>query len=525
MADIKPSIAVEDSKGNKYFFYYKDYSIYYREVINTGDTKDTILISQVNTDFTAAIDSDDTIYLTCNSRYKGVLLFVYVNNSWKFEPVVNLHNSSSIFIMDMVVQNGSVHIFFSKKLPIANMYNVYHIHKDMHEQVPYIEYSWRKNSLSEIYSQSIESSYSILPSKNGIIHYASVWYDGTYHYINYYYYDEATKSWIHKNLNISYKSPVSIKLLLHNKKINLICFSNEGSGNNTHVFINRSSGGSEIDFKEAGSTRIETGSTLPLFYSDDNAMQLAWVREHTYHQYVLDDSSGKWIKAIDLPITAEINLQLIKIIRNKDSVSITKGYFLIDKDYNIVRPVARAAKNAAEDKPAEKPANVAAPETNDYLRQILDEIKDLSENVRSLSIRIDNLENRADVSRASENGTKELIHQRQKYAADSAFPEVKPKKSNFKEKFMKAEKVPNYESLRINQDNITTYVGKPKADTEAQDTQPEQKMIPDAAGGEKQAFVPPISFGQQTVKINKQEEDGAESKDNSLIKKIGEFFK
>lgn len=525
MADIRPSIVMEDSKGNKYFFYYKDYSIYYREVSDTGDIKDTILISQVNTDFTAVIDSDDTLYLTCNSRYKGVLLFIYTNYGWKFEPVVNLHNSSSIYIMDMVVQNGSVHIFFSKKLPIANMYNVYHIHKDMDEQVPYIEYSWRKNSLSEIYSQNIESSFSILPSKGGIIHYASVWYDGTHHYINYYCFDESIKSWIHKSLNISYKNPVSIKLLHHNKKINLVCFSNEGDGSNVHLFINKSSGSSETDFKEIGNARIETGNTVPLFYSDDKALQLAWIKDHVYHQYTLDDSSGKWKKAIDLPITAEINLQYIKYVRNAGSVSISKGYFLIEKDYNILRPVAHNPRIASEDKQKEKQQPAAVPETSDYLKQLLDVIKDLSENVRSLNNRIEDLENRNDSLKEPEERTKELVHQSQKAAADGSFPGVKLKKSNFREKFMKAEKAPNYESLRVNQENINTYVGKPKSSSEAAVNPPEHKADADSQSNGKQAFVPPASFGQQSGRSEKLEETETSSKNNNVLKKIGEFFK
>lgn len=115
MADIKPSIVLEDSRGCKFFFYYRDSSIYYREVSNNGDTKDTILISQANADYAAVIDSDDTIYLICNSRYKGVLLFTYTNNGWKFESVVTLHNSSNIYIMDMLVASGSIHVFFFKE--------------------------------------------------------------------------------------------------------------------------------------------------------------------------------------------------------------------------------------------------------------------------------------------------------------------------------------------------------------------------------------------------------------------------
>ena len=124
MTDINPSVMLEDSKGNRYFFYYKDSSVCYREVPVQGGVKDTILISQANGDYAAAIDADDTIYLTCNNRYKGILLFIYTSSGWKFEPVANLHNSSNIYIMDIIVQNGSIHIFF-QKLPVANMYNVF----------------------------------------------------------------------------------------------------------------------------------------------------------------------------------------------------------------------------------------------------------------------------------------------------------------------------------------------------------------------------------------------------------------
>lgn len=525
MADIKPSIVLEDSKGNRYFFYYKDSSIYYREVSGMGDTKDTILISQANMDFAAVIDTDDAIYLTCNSRYKGVLLFIYANYSWKFESVVNLHNSSSIYIMDLVVQNGSIHIFFSKKLPVANMYNVYHIHKDINEQVSYIEYSWKKNSLSEVYSQNIESSYSLLLSKGGIIHYASVWYDGTYHYINYYCYDDSIKSWIHKSLNISYKNQVSIKLINHNKKINLFCFSNGSEASNLHHFISKSSVNSEIDFKELNNTRIDTGNIIPMFYSDDKAIQLAWIKDRIFHQYTLDDSSGKWRKTIDLPITAETNIQVIKSIRNAGSISISKGYFLLDKNYNMLRPVEYTSRNVTEDNPGEKHQAAAPPVTNDYLKQILNEIKDLSENIRNLNNRIDDLEHRTDISKVPEERTMELVHQRQKSEADNTYPNIKLKKSNFKEKFLKTEKTPNYDSLLINQENINTFVGKPKVSTDTRETSPEPKANPDTASSGKQAFVPPASFGQQTMRNEKSEESEATNKNNSVLKKIGEFFK
>lgn len=512
MADIKPSIVLEDSKGNRFFFYYKDSSIYYREVLITGDTKDTILISQANTDFAAAIDTDDAVYLTCNSRYKGVLLFIYTNLGWKFEPVVNLNNSPNIYIMDMLVQNGSIHIFFSKRLPIANLYNVYHLQKNIHEQISYIEYSWKKNSISEIYSQNIENSFSVIPSKGGIIHYASVWYDGTHYYINYYCYDDSIKYWIHNSLNISYKNQVSIKLINQNKKINLLCFSNDNEASNIHHFLSKSDRSSEIDFREINNSYVDTDSVVPLFFYDDKAIQLAWLKDHVFHQYTFDDSSGKWRKTIDLPVTTETNIHVLKLIRNSGSLSITKGYFLMDKNYNISRPIEHLSRNISEVKPKEKLQAAAAPEMNDYLKQILDEIKGLSDNVQHLNGRLENLESNTIIKRNSTGKDGDMPPIRpEKNNSDSGSKTLK--KSNFKEKFMKNDKLPNYDNLLIKQENVTTFIGKPVTNKNSVNTPQETEVNVDISG--KQAFVAP----------GIRQQNGTSNKNNGFLRKIGEFFK
>ncbi|NLK34815.1 MAG: hypothetical protein GX301_05125 [Gracilibacteraceae bacterium] len=502
MTDINPSIILEDSKDNRYFFYYKDSSVCYREVPVQGDVKNTILISQSNGDFAAAIDTDDTIYLACNSRYKGVLLFIYTSSGWKFEPVVNLHNSSNIYIMDIIVQNGSIHIFFSKKLPVANMYNVYHIHKNANDKTPYIEYSWKKNSLSEIYSQSIENSYSLLPVKNGIIHYASVWYDGTHYYINYCCYDDSRKSWVHKSLSMSYRNQVFIKLLQHNKKINLLCFSNETEGSNIRHFLSKSTGSNEIDFKELGNIRIDTSGIIPLFYSDEKAIQAAWVKDHVFHQYTYDDSSGKWRKVIDLPVTVETSIHILKIMKSSNPLSITKGYFILDKNFKILRPVEYITDGISEGKPKEKVQTAPIPDMNDYLKQILVEIRELSDNVKHLNSRIGSLENKNE-----KNFTPEK----------TAIEHPILKKSGFKEKFMKSERLPNYESMLKKQENITTYVGKPVA------AKPDSDIPQDSV---KQAFVSPNAADQKNNEDNCAEDSGEiPYKYNSIMKKIEEFFK
>lgn len=493
MIDIKPSTILVDSKGNRYFFYYKDSSIYYRVVSVAGDIKDTILVSQIYGDYAVTIDTDDIIYLACNSRYKGILLYIYTNNEWKFEPVLNLHNSSNTSIMDIIASDSSIHIFFSKKLPISNMYNVYHIHKSLKDQAPYAEYSWIKNSLSEIYAYNytIENSYSILPLKGGIIHYASVWHDGTHYFINYYCYDDSIKSWIHKSLNISNKNQIFIKLIHHNRKINLLCFSADREANNIHHFIIKSSGAGEIDFKEVNSSRINTNGTIPLFYSDDETLILAWIKDNVFHQYTLDDLSGNWNKTIDLPLTAETNINAVKIIRNQGSVSITRGYFLLDKNYNISMPVGHSSGNARGNMLRAKPLIYSSYEMNEYLRQILDEIKNLTDNIIHINKRIDNLESVAFVQKAAEGTPKELLRARQGTAANVAYEPVTLKKTNFREKFMSNTKIPNYDSLVLQQENVTTFVGQPEENKTNGDYPAEIKADGETAENEQQADVFP----------------------------------
>lgn len=500
MADINPSVMLEDSKGSRYFFFYRDSSIYYREIQIKGDVRDTILISQANGDFDAAIDTDDSIYLVCNSRYKGVLLFIYTKVGWKFEPVVNQHNSSNIYIMDIIVQYGTIHIFFSKKLPVANMYNVYHMQKNINDKTPYIEYSWKKNSLSEIYSQNIESSYSIIPLKNGVIHYASVWYDGTHYYINYYCYDNSTNSWLHKSLGISRKNQIFIKLIQHNKKTNLICFSTESEGSNIYHFLSKSSSGNEIDFKELGNGTIDTNGVVPLFYTDDKAIQMAWIKDHVFHQYTFDDSSGKWRKLIDLPVTIGTNMHVLKIMKSSNPLSITKGYYILDKNLCISRPLESISRNISEDKPKEKVQSAPLPDMNDYLKQIILEIRDLSDNVKYLNNKIGGAEN---------INSKESLPVKTTNPPKIAAEQPALKKSDFKEKFMKNERPPNYESLLMKQENITTYVGKP-----------------DNVNNEKKAFAPSNAEVPKNNNDNWAEDpEEVPYKYNSLMKKIGEFFK
>ena len=137
---------------------------------------------------------------------------------------------------------------------------------------------------------------------------------------------------------------------------------------------------------------MDTNGTVPLFYADDKGIQAAWVRDYVFHQYTLDDSSGKWKKTLDLPLTAERRIYVLKIIKNSGLPSITKGYFLLNEKFNILKPAEFFSGSIAADKPKKAYENANESDIKFSLNQILSEIKALSENMRSMDKRINGLE-------------------------------------------------------------------------------------------------------------------------------------
>lgn len=523
MLDVRPSTVVEDSQGNKYFFYYMDSSIYYREVTSTGEIKDTILISQVGSDFAAAVDVDDTLYLACNSRYKGIMLFVYTNYGWKFEYVINAYNVSSIYLIDILIANSSIHIFYSKKLPLPNMYNVYHMSKRLNEPSPYVEYAWRKNSLSEIYALSLEYSFSLLLSKGGLIHFAGVWNDGTQYFINYHCYDDSIKAWMHKSLSMSYKNGVNIKLLYYNKKLNLFCFSTDSDGNNLHHFISKPSGGNDIGFKHLYSTKIDSDGTMPSFYADEKSIRMEWLKDSIYWQYAFEEGSNKWKKTIELPQTADTDMLYMKIIKNKSTASYPfKGYYLLDRSYHITKPMEHMSKSSQGGKTAEKAVINPPNDTTDYLKQILNEIMSLSDNVKYLSRRVESLESK---SSSLKTGMEESS---EPPVSVSSRPQEYPtfKKSGFKERFMKSTTDPDFKSLLMNQDNISISAGIPDDDTrKSEESIKENKPSTEAIKNENRTFTESAANTVKETEIIETNKNKTDYKHSSLLEKIGEFFK
>ena len=150
----------------------------------------TLSYKSVERGFAATIDTDDTIYWL-QQQIQGVLL-LYIQAWWDLNPL-DLPTVQYIYYGYYIAERLHTYFLF-KKLPVI-IWQCLSIHKNANDKTPYIEYSWKKNSLSNILS-SIENSASLLPVKNGIIHYASVvrWNSLLYQLLLL----TTQKSWVHK---------------------------------------------------------------------------------------------------------------------------------------------------------------------------------------------------------------------------------------------------------------------------------------------------------------------------------------
>jgi hypothetical protein len=195
------------------------------------------------------------------------------------------------------------------------------------------------------------------------------------------------------------------------------------------------------------------------------------------------------------------------------------------RDSIISKPIEYVQKKNTEEISRGKSQTAASPDMNEYLKQILVEIKDLSDNVRYINNRIDGLEGKTYVQKAYKDEEKGMYTVKSKTESRNDMDNTELKKSNFREKFMNSSTIPKYDNLLMKQENINTYVGKPGKDKPSDDTSQGIKDNIEMPGNDKQAFVPPAAKAYTNNINRKPQGEEPPYKYNNLFKKIGEFFK
>ncbi|MDF2593079.1 MAG: hypothetical protein K0S75_2545 [Clostridia bacterium] len=529
---------LEDSIRNKFLFYYSGTSVCCKEISKDGLSRDTIIASQVSDNFLTAIDLQDNIYVACINNEKGIYLFAYENNQWKLDQVLNIQGSGSIFLLSLFAHNSSTHIIYAKQMTIANFYNIHHLFKPGGPHGYHNNSSWKKNNIGEVYAENIDSAYSAIITRDGIIHLVNEWYDGNSYLINYSWYDNGNDTWKKKPITNLYKKDIKVSILYEESTLHLLCYTFEDEISAVFYYAKKEGPGKDFEFSCLDKIKTDTAIS-PYFHIESGYIFISWLQDKRYGQYSLNKELKNWSKKFDNLITSSDAPQVIEYIRNRKGKSLInkKTYFNIDYKHNISLPYFKDNSPISYDFKDSKQIQNAEGDLIRYIPYLLDEIKSLSEVVKNLESKIEYLEGRKvnnTDARPATIAVKSTVEQKMKQNENNAL-----KKSSFKDQFMSTNKLigrPDATALYVPPSSIPNPDELSKKEeikfVENNETRFDEKVI------EKQAYThqaepertaqdTEIESPKQEIKVDKpkQEIENNTQKDVNLFKKIGDFFK
>ncbi|OGO78958.1 MAG: hypothetical protein A2Y23_02365 [Clostridiales bacterium GWB2_37_7] len=511
---------LEDSTRNKFLFYYSGTSVCCKEISKDGLSRDTIIASQVNDNFLTAIDLQDNIYVACISGEKGIYLFAYENNQWKLDQVLNIQGSGNIFLLSLFAHNSSIHIIYAKQMTIANFYNIYHLYKPGGPHVYHVNSNWKKNNVCEIYADDIDSAYSSVITRDGTIHLVNEWFDGTNYLINYSWYEIGNDGWKKKPITNLFKKDIKVSILYEENTLHLLCYTYEDEISAVFYYAKREGTGKDFEFSCLDKIKTENAIT-PYFHIESGYIFISWLNDNKFGQYSLNKEQKSWSKKFDNPIVSTDEPQVIEFVRNRKgkALIIKRTYFNIDYKNNISLPYFREGASESNDFNDSKQMRNSEGDLIRYIPYLLDEMKSLSEVVKALSVKIEQLEGKKSTSSEARPTT----------IAIKSTAEQKPrqndsvilKKSSFRDQFMSTNKLisrPEASALYVGSSGIPN--------PEELSKKEEIKIVENTAArldekvSEKQACTQQASTEQP-----KHEIENTTQKDVNLFKKIGDFFK
>ena len=511
---------LEDSTRNKFLFYYSGTSVCCKEISKDGLSRDTIIASQVNDNFLTAIDLQDNIYVACINIEKGIYLFAYENNQWKLDQVLNIQDSGSIFLLSLFAHNSSTHIIYAKQMTIVNFYSIHHLYKPGGPHAYHINSNWKKNNIGEVYAKNIDSAYSAVITRDGIIHLVNEWFDGNSYLINYSWYDNGNDSWKKKPITNLYKKDIKVSILYEETTLHLLCYTFDDEISAVFYYAKKEGPGKDFEFSCLDKIKTETAIS-PYFHIDSGYIFISWLQDKKFGQYSLNKEQKIWSKKFDNSIISADEPQVIEYIRNRKGRSLInkKTYFNLDYKHNISLPYFKDNSSESYDFNDIKQIQNTEGDLIRYIPYILDEIKSLTEIVKSLEMKIEHLEGRKGNNNDAKPSTiavKSSTEQKVKQNENNTL-----KKSSFRDQFMSTNKLlgrPDATALYVPPSSIPNPVELSKKEeikiVENNEARFDEKVI------EKQAYT------QQTeIEKPKQEIESVTQKDVNLFKKIGDFFK
>ena len=523
---------LEDSSRNKFLFYYSGASVCCKEISKDGLSKDTIIASEVSDNFLTAIDLQDNIYLACINNEKGIYLFAYENSQWKLDQVLNIQGTGTVFLLSLFAHNNSTHIIYAKQMTIANFYNIHHLYKNGGPRAYHINSSWKKNNIGEIYAENIDSAYSAVITRDGIIHLVNEWYDGNSYLINYSWYDSSNDTWKKKPITNLYKKDIKVSILYEETTLHLLCYTFEDEI--SAIFYYAKKEGLGKDFEFSCLDKIKTAKAIsPYFHIESSYIFISWLQDQKFGQYSLNKEQKVWSKKFDNAIVTGDAPQVIEYIRNRKGKSLInkKTYFNVDYKHNISLPYFKDNASGSYDFNESKQIQNAEGDLIRYIPYLLDEIKSLTDVVKTLDSKIEYLEGKKVISndvKPSTIAVKSPIEQKVKQPDNSTL-----KKSSFRDQFMSTNKLigrPDATALYVPPSSLPIADELSKRDNIQFAENTSVKMDDDLH--ENQVNEPIVETNQPMLDVAptivshqpKIELDSSQ-KDTNLFKKIGDFFK
>jgi hypothetical protein len=457
-------------------FYYSGTSVCCKEVSKDGLSRDTIIASQISDNFLAAIDLQDNIYVACINDEKGIYLFTYENNQWKLDQVLNIQGSGSVFLLSLFAHNGSTHIIYAKQMAIANFFNIHHLYKPGGPRAYHVNSSWKKNNIGEIYAENINSAYSALITRDGMIHLVNEWYDGSNYLINYSWYDNGSDGWKKKHITNLFKKDIKVSILYEENVLHLLCYTYEDDISAIFYFIKKEGPGKEFEFSCLDKIKTES-AVSPYFHIESSYIYISWLQDKKFGQYSLNRDQKSWIKKFDNLVIGSDIPHVIEYIRNRKGKALInkKTYFNLDYKNNISLPYFKEGATQSYENNDDKKLQNAEGDSIRYIPYLLDELKSLSEEVKTLRLQIDELEGNKSknvsktstiaakslpehkVNQNNSNGNNNTTGNGNSNSGNSNYGNNTLKKSSFRDQFMNSNRLisrPEATALYVGSTNI-----------------------------------------------------------------------
>lgn len=435
-------LLIEDSLGNRYCFTYKDSSIYCKEASFSGDIKESLLVSQVNEDFIATISNDDNIYLVCHNRTKGILLFTHSDNSWKMADI--LFTQADITLLDIFAIEGSTHVLYATKLPLANYHNIYHLH-NRHGY-------WDKTSVSENFSENVSLSFSSTITSDKHIHFINVWHDGKKHILKSYFYNNSGNKWLNKKLAALVTGDMAVKLIAEDKNLHMLLQAAEDDISLLFYFVKNTAESDEFNFISLNKMIVGDSQYPPIYNFEEECLYMDWISDNTYYRHVFDMNLREWKLSIEHPVAEDSTFDLALLVKNNvDTVIKRTAYCTVDNKLNVFRPHENTYEtDAAESEKANGAPQEADIKKNasidDLVPYLIDQIKILSDDIKNINTKL----NANESTRASSNANKKEPPREDSSKKAQSTRQADLKSSKFKDNFINNKISPSTLSLSKN---------------------------------------------------------------------------